>query len=336
MKNNRLFIYFVLMLVLGLTFSCSSEKSYKIGYLYPAKTRPRFVKEGQFLSERISQLGGTCLMVDAEDNDALQVERGIKMLDEGVELLFIAPVNGNTIAPLVREAKKRGVPVIAYNRLINNVDYDMYSTGDNRFIAQAMCETALKAYPRGNYVILAGDRFDRNGIELRQAIDSIMKPHIENGNVNLVYESYIENWAPENAMYEMEQVFQSHGTDIDVVITCYDGMAQGVIKLLKQYGLDKKVVVTGQDAELEAVKSVDEGTQHITIYHPHKVIGYKAAELAFEILNGKNPRKLATTSTFNGFKMIPTFQVKSVRVTKDDIGKELVETGEYTWEQINQ
>lgn len=96
-------------------------------------------------------------------------------MDEEIDLLIITALNGNTIAPLVREAKDKGIPVMAYNRLINNVDYDFYFTGNNEDIARIFCETALSLKPHGNYVILAGDRFDRNGVELKEAIDSLLK-----------------------------------------------------------------------------------------------------------------------------------------------------------------
>ena len=337
MNKRKLHIHYWIYIVIfcSLFTGCREDRKYKVAYLYPSKDFPRFVKEGGFMSERLKQLGADVKIVDGEGDEAIQLSKGLKLLDDEIDLLIITALNGNTIAPLVREAKDRGIPVMAYNRLINNVDYDLYFTGNNEDIGRIFCETALSLKPHGNYVILAGDRFDRNGVELKEAIDSLLKPHVANGNVNIVYESYIENWDRDNAMNEMAQVIESHGTDIDVVISCYDPMAEGVISVLKKYEIDGNVVVTGQDADLNAIKRIMQGSQTLTVYHPCKVLGYKAAELAFAILNGQSAKTIANARTFNGLEMIPTMQVKSVAIKKDNIEKELVEVGEYTWDQIN-
>src|SRR5690606_22694299 len=118
-------------------------------------------------------------IMSGEDDDAIQLSQGYELLDMGVDALVIAAVNGNTIAPLVRDAQSRGVKVIAYNRLINNSDFDLFVTGDNKDNARLFVEMALQHKPSGNYVVLAGDRFDRNGFELKQHIDSLLQPHIE-------------------------------------------------------------------------------------------------------------------------------------------------------------
>jgi D-xylose transport system substrate-binding protein len=335
MKSFLLFpitIFCICLFLLG----CSGDKKIKVGYLLPSKDRARFVNEGKFMVERFKQLNYDPIVLESNDNDALQIENGYKMLDQGVELMVIAPVNGNTIAPLVREAKKRGVVVIAYNRLINNVNYDMFITGDNFENGKIFCDAALSAKPIGNYVILAGDRFDRNGVELKTAIDSLLKPSISNGNIHIVYESSIENWNIDIARYEFGQVIQSFGTDIDAVIACSDPMAMGTIDVLKKYGLEGKVFVTGQDALIESVKNIYNGSQSLTIYHPHKTLGYKTAELADKILQGDKISRLANASTFNGFGNIPTLKIKSIKVTKDNLDNELIKTGEFTREQITQ
>jgi D-xylose transport system substrate-binding protein len=312
-----------------LLLSCTQVEKKRIVYLHPSVNRMRFVQEGNFITERLNQLGAKATMVDANDDEALQISKGMKLVDEGVDMLIIVPVNGNTIAPLVRYAKEKGVAVMAYNRLINNTDYDFFVTGDNVNNAEIFCTAALSKKPSGNYVILAGDRFDRNGYELKLAIDSILKPHVKNGNINIVYESYIELWSREAAAFELDQVIQSWGTDIDVVIASGDQMALGVIGILKKYNIETSVVVTGQNAEKESVENIIKGNQSITIYHPHKILGYKTAEVAIALLNGDKPNKLSNATSFNGTAYIPTLRMKSVAITKDNYVKELIETGEY-------
>jgi D-xylose transport system substrate-binding protein len=324
----------LLLFILGLLVSCQSSEELKIAYLHPSPKRMRFVKDGKFIVERLEQLGAKAIVVDSDNDESLQIKHGMELVDQGVDLLIIVPVNGITIAPLVRYAKDKGVSVIAYNRLISNVDYDLYFTGDNVDNALLMCTEALKRKPQGNYVVLAGDRFDKNGVELKDAIDSILKPHVDSKNINVIYESYIEDWSRPNATFEFSQIIDAYGNNIDAVIACGDNMATGVITILKKHGLEGQVVVTGQNTEIEALKNLVQGYQHITIYHPHKLLGYKVAEMAVEIAKGFDPKELASSYTFNGYAQIPTFKVKSIAITKDNLRKELIESGAFTESEL--
>jgi D-xylose transport system substrate-binding protein len=330
MRKLSLFVLLTL-LVMG----CSRSNTFKVGFLYPSKDRIRFVKEANFFSERIKQLGGEAIIVDANDNEALQLEKGYQLLDE-VDLLVIAPVNGNTIAPLIREAKSRGIFVIAYNMLISNVDYDFFFSGDNSYLAELFCQSALSEKPNGNYVVLGGDRFDRNGVELKLGIDSLLKPHVDKGEINILYSSYIEAWGRGNAAFEFEQVVQTYGDAIDVVLSSNDMMADGVIKVIEKYNIERAVFVTGQDADIVGVRNVYAGKQAMTVYHPAKKYGHGVAELAMDLLNGNSMDKWESGTVYNGHGLVRNFKVKSIKITADNIDKELVEAGECRWEEIKE
>jgi D-xylose transport system substrate-binding protein len=327
--KSVIFLFAMTLLVMG----CNRSSGFKVGFLYPSKERIRFVKESNFFSERIKELGGEAIVVDADDNEALQLERGYELLED-VDLLVIAAVNGHTIAPLVREAKSRGVPVIAYNMLISNTDYDFFFSGDNDYLAELFCQSALAYKPQGNYVVLGGDRFDRNGFELKMGIDSLLKPHVAKGDVAVIYNTFIEAWSRNNAALEFEQVLQTYGDDIDAVLACNDMMADGVLTVLKKYNIERPIFISGQDADIVGVRNVYAGRQTMTVYHPAKRYGQGVAELAIDLLNGKSMKKWESGTIFNGHSSIRNFKVKSIKITADNIGKELVEAGECSWEEI--
>lgn len=331
--NSWLKSFVGIVLMVGF-FSCGKKESYTVGYLNPSADRQRFVSEGGYMAEKLRELGHEVLIRNGEDNDAIQLAQGYELLEMGVDALVIAAVNGNTIAPLVRDAQSRGVKVIGYNRLINNADFDLFVTGDNEDNARLFCEAALKNKPTGNYVVFAGDRFDKNGFELKMYIDSILKPHIESGSINLLYETFIEGWNRERAAFELQQVVDTYGTDIDVVIACNDPMGLGALAVMKNYDAHGGVIITGQDATLEAVRSIYRGEMYMTIYHPHKVLGYKTGELVDALLRGESAASLATAATFNGTADIHTVQIPSVMVTKDNLEEVLILSGEYAWEAI--
>jgi D-xylose transport system substrate-binding protein len=329
--RNILLSIIVVLLAMG----CSRTKGFKVGFLHPSNKRMRFVKETNFFSDRIKQLGGQAIVVDADDNETLQLERGYKLLEEDeVDLLVIAAVNGNTIAPLVRKAKSMGVPVIAYNMLISNVGYDIFFSGDNAYLAELFCQSALSAKPTGNYVVLGGDRFDRNGYELKMGIDSILKPHVDKGEIRIVYNTFIESWSRDNAAFEFDQVLQSHGDGIDAVLSSNDMMADGVIKVWEKNHIQKPLFISGQDADIVGIRNVYKGKQSMTVYHPAKKYGYSAAQLAMDILHGKKVKELANGYVFNGYGQIPNIKIKSIKITSDNIDRELVTAGECTWEDI--
>jgi len=331
---RKILRFSVLVLVFGIVYGCGNKKVATVGYLGSASYRDRFVKEGNFIAKRLSENGVETIMLYAEDDDAIQLQQGYELLNKGVDVLVINAVNGNTIAPLVRDAMNKGTKVIAYNRLINNAEYDLFVTGNNKDNARLFCEAAFSQRPTGNYVVFGGDRFDRNGLELKQHIDSILKPHIESGKINLLYETFIEGWSRERAAFELQQVIDAYGTEIDVVISCNDPMGLGVNDVLSKYGKVGEVIVTGQDATLEAVQAIYNGDMYMTIYHPHKTLGYKTAELIVEMLDGKRARQLSNAFTFNGLKDIPTYQVNSIAVTKENLKEVLIDGGEFTLNEI--
>ncbi|ASB48176.1 D-xylose ABC transporter substrate-binding protein [Alkalitalea saponilacus] len=315
--------------------SCSrDDSSYTIGFMNASADRTRFVREGNYMAERLKEMGHDVVITAAEDNDALQLAQGYELLEQGVDALVIVAVNGNTIAPLVRDARSRGVKVFAFNRMINNVSFDFFITGNNEQFAEFFSEAALSAKPRGNYVILGGDRFDRNGFEMMHHIQSLLQPHVQSGDVNLLYSTYIEGWNKARAKYEMQQVVDVFGREIDVVIACNDPMAMGAFEVLRENDAHHGVVITGQGGYLDVVQSIYRNEINMTIYHPLQEIGQQTAEMVIRILNGEDPANIATSNVFNGEAYIPAVNFSSVKITRGNIEEILINSGEFSWSDI--
>ncbi|MFW5753437.1 MAG: substrate-binding domain-containing protein [Marinilabiliaceae bacterium] len=308
-----------------------------MGFLYSSDVTIRFNKESQFFKERAEELGAEVTVDHASDNAALQYEKAIEMMEEGIDFLTLIAVNVNTAENIVKEANARDIPVMAYNRLISNCDLDVYISGDNEHLGNEMAGYAVDNKPEGNYVILNGDRFDRNAVELMESIDETLDPHIESGDINVLYRTYIENWSPEHAGYEMEQLMAANPEPVDAVIACFDGMGVAAIEVLEKYDLAGDAIVTGQDANIESCQKIVEGTQHITMYHPLEKIASTAAEVAVDIVNGEDiEEKYDVAYANNDFKDVPTVQIKSIPVTKENIDEVLIESGFYERSEIYQ
>lgn len=330
--TSLLFFALILTFIIPIS-SCTSKKKFKVGFLHPSESRKRFVNEGRFMAAQVRELGGEAIVKGANDNEKLQLEQGYQMLEEGVSTLVICPINTNTIAPLVRAAQKQGVDVIAYIRIVNNAAFTAFLATDNEYMASVWVESALSRSPKGNYVILGGDRFDENAVLEMNAIERLLKPYVESGKVNIVFKGYTDGWNKGLAAYHVGKVADAYGAKIDAIISCNDEMADGAISVLKEMGLEGKVPVTGQDADLVGARNVVNGSQSVTFFHPSKELGVQAANFAFALYQGKKASAITPDRTFNGVAEIPTIKVQSVSITKDNVDI-LIKNGLYKKEEI--
>jgi len=278
-------------------------------------------------------MGATVYVDEADNNEALQYKKALALFDKDIDVLVLIAVNKNTAAAIVRAAKKHGVKVIAYDRLIQSDQLDLLVTGNPKKLGEDMCNAVLKYKPKGKYIILAGDKFDRSGVLLQQSIDSVLAPKVKNHDIEILYKSYIEDWSGENAAFELNQYLSISGEKPDVILAAYDGIADHSIKVLEKFGYDD-VLITGQDAELKAIRNIVQGKQLMTIYHPSKLLAEKTAKLAFDMANGKMPDKSELTYSNNGLTNVPTIKINSIPIFKNNIDKELIQTGVYTREEV--
>lgn len=305
-----------------------------IGFLYPSDLTVRFNKESAFFKDYCQKQGVEVIVKTASNDESLQIELANEMIEQEVDALVLIAANVNTAAVIVRNAHAEDIPVLAYNRMIKNSDVDFFVASNNDQIGKIMVDALLKEKPSGNFVILGGDKFDKNGEELQAAVKKYLKPKIDQKQVEIVYETFVEKWDASTAAFEMDKVISLYGSDIDAVIAGYDGMSASVIDVLRANGLLGKVAVTGQDAELAGCKNVIAGNQCVTVFHPLKTIAEKGAEIAIEMAQGKNLDRFVNSSDFNGLSEIPTHRVNSIAVTKDNIDQVLIGSGFYTHKEL--
>ena len=322
------------LLISSILSSCGGKKEKTFGLLLPSQNVARYIAESNFMKERAEQLGVKVIIEFAENNDANQIRQAKELIDK-VDGLCIIPVNGNTAAEIVRDYKSKGLPVIAYNRLIQNSRPDYYVSGDNVKLAELMVNTALKHKPNGNYFLLGGDKFDLNGLQLQQNIDSLLKPHETSGAIHVIFRSFTEDWSSELAAYNLKKAIHLSGIKPDAIIAAYDGMAEAAINVMKEiYGEVGDVVITGQDAELRAIKHIMAGEQTMTAYHSAKDNAYACAEAIVALMNGKKASTKNITYTFNGEIDVPTIKIPSLLVTKENVEEVIIKNKVYTREEI--
>jgi len=152
--------------------------------------------------------------------------------------------------------------------------------------------------PKGNYVVIKGNKADANADFLRSGMDQIIKPAVTSGDIKIVGETYTDNWDPKNAQTEMEQFLTANSNKVDAVLSENDGMAGGVVAALKAQGLAGKVPVSGQDGDAAALNRVAIGTQTVDVWKDARLLGTAAGKAAVQLCASADITKVAGTAPF--------------------------------------
>ena len=237
------------------------------------------------IKEVVEAAGGTYVGNDAGSSAEKQATNVEQLITDGAKVLIILAQDGTAIQPTVQAAVDRGIPVIAYDRLIEN-EKAFYITFDNPLVGQLMAEEMMKVKDKGNFVIIKGNSADANSDFLRSGIEKVIGDKVKSGDIKIVGESYTDNWDAAKAQATMEQYLTAEDNKIDAALVLNDGMAGGVVAALKGQGLDGKVPVTGQDADKAALNRVALGTQLVSVGKDARVLGAAAGKAAVALCGG--------------------------------------------------
>ncbi len=336
MKRNILLplknIVFILLASILLS-SCGSSGKVKIGFLMPADVGSRWVIDQGYVESIAAQRGCEILSRSAKNDENLQLKQAEELLDLGVDVLIVVAHNANTAAAIVRKAHDKGVPVIGYDRLIKNSELDYLVTFEGAQIGNLMLDYALSRKPSGNYVMLWGDPGDVNAIFIKDAQEKTLKPYIDSEKIKIVYKTFVDDWSENNARYIAKNILSFTGQKVDAIITSYDGLAIGAIKAMEDLNYEGNVIVTGQDAEIGAIKAIVAGKMSLTIYKSIKKIAEASVDLAIKLARGEKLKHIDTKIN-NGRKDVPTLFLQPVAVTKDNIRQTVIADGFFTEEQV--
>src|SRR5438105_6600955 len=190
--------------------------------------------------------GGKYISNDAKSSAETQASNVDNLISQGAKVLVILAQDGTAIKPAVAKSIQNGVPVIAYDRLIEDPKA-LYITFDNVLVGKLEAQAVFKAKPTGNYVVIKGNKADANADFLRGGYDQVIGDAVKSGAIKIVGETYTDNWDPSKAQTEMEQFLTANKNQVDAVLSENDGMAGGVVAALQAQGLAGKVPVPAQD-----------------------------------------------------------------------------------------
>jgi D-xylose transport system substrate-binding protein len=238
--------------------------------------------------------GASYISTDAGSSAEQQATDVENLIAQGANVLIILAQDGTAILPSVATALSSGIPVIAYDRLIDDPGV-LYLTFDNVGVGRTIAEVIYDLVPTGNYVIIKGNSADANADFLRAGMEEVIGDAVAAGDITIVGETYTDNWDPALAQTEMEQFLTANDNDVQAVLSENDSMAGGVVAALEAQGLAGQVPVGGQDGDLPALNRVALGTQAVSVWKDSRMLGDVAGAAALELC--ANPDLASVTGT---------------------------------------
>jgi len=303
----------------------------KIGFSIDDLRLERWARDRDYFTAAAQKLGAKVYVQSADASEQRQIAQIENLISRGVDVLVIVPYNATVLNNAIREAKKAKIKVVSYDRLILNADVDAYVSFDNKAVGELQAQSLVNLKPKGNYYLLGGAPTDNNAKILREGQMKVLQPLVDKGDIKIVGKQWVKDWSASEAMAIVENALTASGNKIDAVVASNDGTGGGAIQALAAQKLAGKVVVSGQDADLAAVRRVIAGTQTMTVYKPLRALASNAANVAVQLVRNQKPAYNA--QMHNGVKNVDSLLLKPVLLNKSNVDL-LVKDGFYTQAQL--
>ena len=309
-------------------------KKIKIGFAMATVKEERWQRDRAAFEAHCKELNVECVITVADNRADKQANDVDNLLTQGVTVLVIAPQDATQAASMVDKAKAQGVPVISYDRLINSDKLDLYVSHQVPIIGRKIAEYALQKAPTGNYIMVYGSSTDNNAVIMEKEQLAVLKPATDSGAIKIVASQFITDWKPEEALKMVENALTKNNDDIKAIVVSNDGMAGGVVSALGNRGLTGKVIVTGQDAQIDALQRIAEGKQTMTIYKPIIPLANAAVEAAIKLAKKEPLTEAKPFRNDNIGKDIMAILLEVTTVDKDNLMTTVVKDGYAKFDEV--
>ena len=352
-KRNMMKSALALSAAALLTLPVLAQDKATIGISMPTKSSARWISDGDSMVKVLQAKGYKTDLQFANDDIPNQLAQIENMVTKGAKVLVIAAIDGTTLSNALAKAAEQGVKVIAYDRLIKgskNVDY--YATFDNFQVGVLQAQSIEKALKlkegKGpfNIELFGGSPDDNNAFFFYDGAMSVFKPYIDSGKL-VVRSKQLGmdkvgtlRWDGAVAQARMDNLLSAFygNARVDAVLSPYDGLSIGILSSLKGvgYGTPKQPfpVVSGQDAEVQSVKSILRGEQTSTVFKDTRELAKVTGGMIDAVLGGKQPQINDTKTYNNGIKIVPSYLLKPVSVDIGNWREILIGSGYYKESQI--
>lgn len=334
---KKLLKYLCIPLLIIIISGCGTQKENKptkIAASFGVGSASRWSKEKIYMQERSKELGLDMIVMLNTTGDAdKQIIECKQLIDSGISVLILMPKNTVKLQEVLDYAQQKNVKVICYARPMPSKKVSLFVGSDNKQIGRAIGLYAIELTREGNFIILRGDKFDNNAAEIYAGVMSQVQPVIDSGSIKIILDDFVPSWSPVKAKQMVKEALIKNNNQISAIIAPNDKIAAASVEALKELGIKNKVVITGMDAELAAVKRIVSGEQSMTIHLDIKESAYTAVDAASELGRKNILTKNADLSLADGLIM-PAYLISGKVVDKQNIDRQLINTGTYSKEQI--
>ena len=356
-KKMTVLILVIAILLVSVMTGCSynsapkkvadKKKSINIGLCFDSFVIERWLRERDTFVTAAKELGAKVNVQNANGDVKEQISQIDYLISQNVDVIVIIAVDCEAISDAVKRAKNKVIIVISYDRLIKNVDADLYISFDNETVGRDMGKAMKHALPHGGKIFeINGSSADDNVIRVEKAF----KQEISEAGIDIVYSDYCKGWSAKAAGEYVEKALEKY-PDVDGIMCGNDDLASEVARVLSENRLSGKVALIGQDADLLACQRIVEGTQKMTEFKKVEELAKTAAYFAVKIAKGEKYYKagdsgqkkendekssdyIATKKIDNGKSLVPYYSLKPVMVTKSNLDSIIIDSGFHTKEEV--
>lgn len=323
-------------LLLGALFAGSTpslaQDGIKIAFLMPCtQCSDRWEqKDRPFFIDAVKQLDPTIQVIatNAQGDQNKLIAQAEAALAQGAKVLVVNSIQENGAVPIIEDAHKQGVPVIAYDALMRGAVEDGYISFNNEEVGRLQAQFVVDHVPQGaNVVLINGEQFCDACRAFKRGAHAVLDAANTSGRIKLAFEGEAKGWLPANAQAIMEQALTQTNNQVAGVVAANDGLAQGVIAALTNVGLNGKVVVTGQDATDAGLTNILAGDQTMTVYKALQAQAGAAAKAAVALAKGQDASSVFPDKVDNGSGQVASLLLKPAVVTVDNIKDTVIADG---------
>ncbi|MCB5711659.1 sugar ABC transporter substrate-binding protein [Lactonifactor longoviformis] len=337
-KEKKMIGLFLLLGICAALTGCGSqekkeepapqEDKVKIGLCFDTFVLERWIRDRDVFETTAKIQGAEVNVQNANGDVEQQISQIRYFIKKRMDVITIIAVDGSSLTEVVREAKEAGIKVIAYDRLIRNADVDLYISFDNEQVGRLMGEALKERLPEGgNIFAIKGPPTDNNVSQVEKGFSEAIK----DSGLNVVYQQYCDAWTAELAYDAVSRGLEAY-PDVAGIMCGNDGLATEAVRALTENRLAGTVVVTGQDADLNACQRIVEGTQAMTVYKPVENEAATAAEYAVKMGNDIYVSVAGTIS--DGTYDVPYISLDPIAVTKDNMQTQIIDTNFHSEEEV--
>ena len=339
-RERRLLAALLLMAVLGVLAGCGSQEEkqeeprqeeeedrIRIGLSFDTFVLERWQRDRDAFVARASELGAEVNVQNANGDVEEQIAQIEYLIEKDVDVIAVIAVDSRGLSDVVAKAKREGIRVIAYDRLLTDAGVDLYISFDNERIGQMMAECIAANTPTGGKVfMMCGSPEDNNVSLVEKGFYSVM----DKTDLEIVGTAYADNWLGEMG-YAAVSGFLDEGGELDAVMCGNDDIASQVIRALSERRLAGEVCVVGQDADLSGCQRIVEGTQTMTVYKSIETLAMRAAESAVALAEEGSVKTAGTY--FDGTYEVPYIGLEPIAVTESNM-QVIIDDGYHLEEDI--